>query len=790
VADTELAVKITARTDEFVKSVKDIHSRCSQIAQEIREIDKQLKDENVDKVAKLGEKLELVKRQSALAAKEAAKYAEQIKELNDSGKKGAELTEDQKKKLENLTERYSLAQQKAQTYKASVETVTRELDRASRASEELADCTGEAAAGVEDIGKASDSTSESIKSFIKWYKGNTIISIATKGLSAIVSALKSIASAAYEAAKAVVTFAKNYADGAVELAASYADAASYSEQIFGDNVESVQKWVKGNSAALRVGETSLIQYVNKFGSLFRTFGFGVEESTKRAEELTRLAVDIRAATGDSLEQVMQSLTAGLTGGYKAFQRYGVVVTEAGIKAKALAMGLVDVKVNQTAVAEASNKLVIAQRDASKALSKYGEDSIEYETAQVKLAKAEENLGEALGGKALALDDVSKKMATMAILTESLAFIDGQAAKESASYQSQLSLKETLFENLQKSIGDKLLPVYNQLITKFNEFMQSDTAQRAIQALTNAVGLLADEITAFIESEKFTNWVTIVSRKIETFVASGSLENWVNDFLDKMPAVIETLESLATVAEKALKPIVAIGQAMKNKDDFNELDKALKNTRDTMHEFCESTGIEYSALITNLNNFAKQNGASVTEVLNSWQTHAPEIQTYMQGVEDKAAEMNSKVTSEINGAEDAFTGSLSTMASTDTSGFSRIASAAENAAARIKSAWQSVQGWLSSLGGLNLPGRASGGSVMAGQAYMVGETGRELFVPAVNGTILNAAQTERVINNHTSNKTYGDLIVNVTSYGTDAASIADEIGAAVNRRLRMSGGAYG
>jgi hypothetical protein len=38
----------------------------------------------------------------------------------------------------------------------------------------------------------------------------------------------------------------------------------------------------------------------------------------------------------------------------------------------------------------------------------------------------------------------------------------------------------------------------------------------------------------------------------------------------------------------------------------------------------------------------------------------------------------------------------------------------------------------------------------------------------------------------SRTSHGDLNVYVTSYGTDAASIADEIGAAVNRKLRMSG----
>ena len=37
-------------------------------------------------------------------------------------------------------------------------------------------------------------------------------------------------------------------------------------------------------------------------------------------------------------------------------------------------------------------------------------------------------------------------------------------------------------------------------------------------------------------------------------------------------------------------------------------------------------------------------------------------------------------------------------------------------------------------------RAGGGSVQAGNTYMTGESGRELFVPAQNGRILSPAQT--------------------------------------------------
>ena len=88
-----------------------------------------------------------------------------------------------------------------------------------------------------------------------------------------------------------------------------------------------------------------------------------------------------------------------------------------------------------------------------------------------------------------------------------------------------------------------------------------------------------------------------------------------------------------------------------------------------------------------------------------------------------------------------------------------------------------------------PSYASGGYARAGQMYQVNDDAghrTEMFVPNVNGYILNGNDTQKVINNTNNSRTYGALNVYVTSYGTDAASIAEELGAAVNQKLRMAG----
>ena len=69
----------------------------------------------------------------------------------------------------------------------------------------------------------------------------------------------------------------------------------------------------------------------------------------------------------------------------------------------------------------------------------------------------------------------------------------------------------------------------------------------------------------------------------------------------------------------------------------------------------------------------------------------------------------------------------------------------------------------------------------GQLLGAGEAGSETVVGTsslmkmIQAAVANANQT-----------TYGDMTVNVMSYGTDATTIAEEIGAELNRKLRMSG----
>ena len=66
----------------------------------------------------------------------------------------------------------------------------------------------------------------------------------------------------------------------------------------------------------------------------------------------------------------------------------------------------------------------------------------------------------------------------------------------------------------------------------------------------------------------------------------------------------------------------------------------------------------------------------------------------------------------------------------------------------------------------------------GEAGSETVVGTQSLMKMIRGAVISRAGD--------TNVTYGDLIVNVNSYGADAASIADDIGAELSRKMRMAG----
>lgn len=802
-ADSVLAVRISAQTDEFVKSVEDAKTKVRSLAMQMAEIDKQLKTESADRVQKLGEKLELAKRAANMAAEEANKYGEKIAQLTAKHEDASKMTDRQKEQVLKLSEQMATAQQKANTYAAEVDKLQKEFEEAESSSKNLENATNSLSDSLDDTTDSTDNLADSsqksagmIDSFLSRLKNISVTDITKKALSGIAGLFKDIAARALDAAKAVVDFAQTYAKEAINMAADYQDALGYSEQVFNDHAEAVQKWVKENSVRLRLNVSDLQTYVNNMGSLYRSFGFEAQQAAEYAQGLVDRAADLKAATGKELTDVLNSLTSVMTGGYRAGYQYGIVINEAAISAYALSNNIAQVEVNQNKVTEASIKVEKATKKVSEAALKYGEDSLEAREAQIALEKASADLEEALGGQTIALTQAQREEAIYGMILEQTNHIKGQSVRESEGYKSQLDALKTTFDNLKISIGDKLLPVVTDLIKAANDFFQSTEGQELLDSIVTSVGKLGEKIREMIEDGRFEEWLQNIKEKVPDIV------DGIGNFTDK---VIELAPKIEALIDKLMESFGLQTEAEKAKEAYMKVSNQVEDMAKTFD-------ISLDTAKKAVNEFAETNGIKVSEVYQNWAEYEPQIVAFMGGISGGAEDMETKYNEHLSELAPDLQKAVNDVSAVDLSPYdqhlAKMNQSAQENLNGIINAWESVKntamdvwsgitnlfnGDLWENSNFDLSGgtpHAAGGPAKAGHLYQVNDDhGRrkEMFVPYVDGYILNGNDTQRVINNSTNNsRTYGDMHIYVNSYGTDAASIVDEIGAELNRRLRMSG----
>lgn len=87
-------------------------------------------------------------------------------------------------------------------------------------------------------------------------------------------------------------------------------------------------------------------------------------------------------------------------------------------------------------------------------------------------------------------------------------------------------------------------------------------------------------------------------------------------------------------------------------------------------------------------------------------------------------------------------------------------------------------------GSSITGKATGGSVSAGVPYIVGENGRELFMPNVDGTVMPNSRLSRM--QGTGGGQNNNIVINVNGAGQDPKTIARQVANELMQTLNKQG----
>lgn len=196
---------------------------------------------------------------------------------------------------------------------------------------------------------------------------------------------------------------------AVNAASDAAELQSAFDQTFGDMAKEMTAWATATGDAMGRSTQSIQQAANTFGIFFNQAAPTRKEAAEMSKTFAVLAQDLSSFYNVAESDALQKLRSGLSGESEPLRDFGVFLTEANVKAKALELGL--------------------------------------------------------GSLSGELSEQDKIMARYALILESTKNAQGDVARTSGGTANQIRAAQAAFQELQVTVGTKLLPILTPLIGK-------------------------------------------------------------------------------------------------------------------------------------------------------------------------------------------------------------------------------------------------------------------------------------------------------------------------------------
>ena len=115
------------------------------------------------------------------------------------------------------------------------------------------------------------------------------------------------------------------------------DSAAKFQHAFGASTAEATQWMDELDSKVNMNRAEMENFASTLYFMGQNMGVAADDAMEMSREMTSLAVDLQAFTGDA--NSIEALAGALRGEYDSLQNYGAVLDDASVKARALAMGL-------------------------------------------------------------------------------------------------------------------------------------------------------------------------------------------------------------------------------------------------------------------------------------------------------------------------------------------------------------------------------------------------------------------------------------------------------------------
>ncbi len=291
--------------------------------------------------------------------------------------------------------------------------------------------------------------------------------------------------------------ATSYLTDGIQLASDLNEEIDKSRVVFGDHAADLGLWADGAADSLGLTKAEALGAAGAFGNMFNTIGLAQGESAAMSQSMVQLAADMASFNNEDPSEMLDRLRSGLAGEAEPLRRFGVLISEARVKAKAYEMGLAEV----------------------------GEELTEQEKVQARYA----------------------------LILEDTAIQQGNFAMTSENFANQQRRVGARMEELQTRIGQGLLPIFEAL-----QVVLLNVVMPALDIVISAFGLLGDLISVAVQGwqQAFDDLTGFVGNFAMDFGEQGDRIHGIADrfgtsFQDVKDRVQKYMDETGATVEEAM-----------------------------------------------------------------------------------------------------------------------------------------------------------------------------------------------------------------------------------------------
>ncbi len=127
--------------------------------------------------------------------------------------------------------------------------------------------------------------------------------------------------------------------GALKYASDLNESMNKAKVVFGDNGDAMLEWSKKSATAFGLSRSDALDAAGGFGAMFGAMGLGSQETMDMSQGLVQLAADMGSLYNVDPSEMLEKLRSGMAGEAEPLRVFGVMISEANVKAQAMSMGL-------------------------------------------------------------------------------------------------------------------------------------------------------------------------------------------------------------------------------------------------------------------------------------------------------------------------------------------------------------------------------------------------------------------------------------------------------------------